>query len=34
MSILSELSFFAKNYSILVVEDQQELNDELVENIV
>lgn len=31
MSILSELGFFAKNYSILIVEDQQELNDELVE---
>lgn len=31
MSILNELSLFAKNYSILIVEDQKELNDELVE---
>lgn len=31
MSILKELSLFAKNYSILIVEDQSELNNELVE---
>jgi DNA-binding response OmpR family regulator len=31
MSILNELNHFAKNYSILIVEDQKELNNELVE---
>lgn len=31
MSILKELSLFARNYSILIVEDQKELNSELVE---
>jgi DNA-binding response OmpR family regulator len=31
MSILKELSFFGKNYSILVVEDDKELNNELME---
>ena len=31
MSLLNELSLFAKNYSILVVEDDKDLNNELVE---
>lgn len=31
MSILTELSLFAKNYSILIVEDDELLNEELVE---
>lgn len=31
MSLLNELSLFAKNYSILIVEDDKDLNYELVE---